>query len=156
MQDWMSMAATSGLGVVQEGGDLPTNVPGIGPGPAETTEGADGSTAGGGGGGGTTPTFNPMFLLLLLVLVFMIVTTMMSSRREKRRVADMIAGLKRGDRVQTLAGIIGTVQEVRDEAVVLRVDDATGTKINFAKSAVQHVLKPARTDSKTEGAESAE
>jgi preprotein translocase subunit YajC len=154
MQDWMSMAGAGGLGLLQEGGDLPTSVPGIGPGP--------GATEGQGAGPGPATTqgqpgmFNPMFLLLLLVLVFMIVTTMMSSRREKRRVAEMLSGIKRGDRVQTLAGMIGTVHEVRDDAIVLRVDDTTGTKIQFAKSAVQHVLKSARTDSKTEGAESAE
>lgn len=155
MQDWMSMAAASALGLGQEGGDLPTNVPGLGPGPEGATQGQNGSP-GAQPGTGASPTFNPMFLLLLLVLVFMIVTTMMSSRREKRRVAEMISSLKRGDRVQTLAGMIGTVQEVRDDSIVLRVDDTTGTKIHFAKTAVQHVLKSARTDGKSEGAESAE
>jgi preprotein translocase subunit YajC len=139
---------------VGQEGDLPTSVPGIGPGPGATGQDASGGAQ---PGAQTQPGgLPPMFLLVLLVIVFMIVTTMMSSRREKRRVADMLAGLKRGDRVQTTAGMIGTVHEVKDDAIVLRVDDATGAKIHFARSAVAHVLKSAKSEGKSEGADGAE
>ena len=36
------------------------------------------------------------------------------------------------------------------------MDEATGTKMQFAKSAVQHVLKPARVDSKEAAPQEAE
>lgn len=152
MQDWLSMSAVAGTSLWQEG-DLPTNVPGLGPGPG-ATEGQSGTGAPP-GTQGQPGGLNPMFLLLLLVLVFMIVTTMMSSRREKKRVAEMISGLKRGDRVQMAGGMIGTVHEVKEDSVVIRVDEATGTKIHFARTAVQHVLKPARSDGKSESGDSA-
>jgi preprotein translocase subunit YajC len=48
--------------------------------------------------------------------------------------------------------VLGTVVEVRDDEVVLRVDDATGTKIAFAKSAVQGVLRK-RAEAKAEETE---
>jgi len=153
MQDWPTVVVVSGSGLWQDGQPLPTNVPGIDSG-SSPAQGQDGT-----GGQGSSPTQQPngfgslMFPMLLLVLVFMIVTTMMSSRREKRRVSDMLAGLKRGDRVQTVAGVIGTVHEVKDDSVVLRVDESTGTKISFARSSVQHVLKSARSDSKAEDPE---
>lgn len=155
MMDWLSMAGAAGLGLWQEGGDLPTQVPGIDQG-GPAAPGQQGAPPPGPGTGGTQGFFNPVFLMLLLLLVFMILSTVMSSRREKRRVAEMLGGLKRGDRVQTLAGMIGTVHEVKEDAVVLRVDEATGTKIQFAKTAVQHVIKQARSDPKNEGAAGAE
>jgi preprotein translocase subunit YajC len=153
MDDWISAAVWAGTGTVQEGADLPTSVPGIDSGNGA----AEGQIppAGTGGPGTTQPAFNPLFLMLLLVIVFMIVTTMMSSRREKRRVSSMIGALKRGDRVQTLAGMIGTIHEVKDDSIVLRVDETTGTRIHFAKSAVQAVLKSAKSDSRSETVESA-
>ncbi|HZW08494.1 MAG TPA: preprotein translocase subunit YajC [Phycisphaerales bacterium] len=153
MHDWVATAAAGGIGLWQEGGNLPTEVPGIdqGGGAAETVQ--PGGAGAPSGGPAPSPLSSPMFLILLLVVVFMFVTTIMSGRKEKRRVAEMIAALKRGDRVQTLAGIIGTVHEVRDDSVVVRVDEATGTKMQFAKSAVQHVLKPARAEAKEEDAE---
>jgi preprotein translocase subunit YajC len=144
-----------GIGLWQEG-DLPTQVPGIGPDGGAAETGQPGGTGAPGGATPQNPLASPMFLILLLVVVFMFATTIMSSRKEKRRVAEMIGALKRGDRVQTLAGIIGTVHEVKDDSVVIRVDEATGTKMQFAKTAVQHVLKPARAESKDEGVTSAE
>jgi preprotein translocase subunit YajC len=52
----------------------------------------------------------------------------------------MLSQLKRGDRVQTIGGILGTVVEARESEVVLKVDESANTKIRFSRSAIHRVL----------------
>lgn len=154
MEDAITMWPTLTLGVLQDGTPLPNSVPGIDSGTPTTAEGQAAPGGGGIGGTGTQPTtslFNsPMFLMLGLVMVFMIFTTMMSSRREKKKAANMMASLKRGDKVLTLGGMIGTIHELRDDSIVLRVDDVSGAKAHFTRNAIQRVLKSAKSDNKIE------
>ena len=53
----------------------------------------------------------------------------------------MLDNLKRGDRVQTIGGIIGTVVEARETEVVVKVDETNNTKIRFARKAITRVLE---------------
>ena len=62
-------------------------------------------------------------------------------RKQERQRKDMLSNLKRGDRVQTIGGILGTVIDVRDSEVVLKVDESTNTKMRFARSAIHRVLE---------------
>lgn len=100
---------------------------------------ADGTPAPTGGGGGG---FGDGFLfLLLMIMVLMVVMTMAGGRKEKKRRAAMIAALKKGDKVQTAGGILGTVVEVRESEVVVKVDENANTRLRFARSAIQAVLE---------------
>jgi len=152
MQQAINTLPTLSIGLPQDGTPLPNSVPGIGvPAGGGAVEGQPLS------GGGTGPAAPPPsgfsnFLLpmMLLVVVFMIFSTMMSSRREKKRAAEMLGSLKRGDRVLTAGGMIGTVHEVREDSIVLRVDDVSGAKAHFTRAAVQQVLKAAKSDTKAE------
>lgn len=107
--------------------------------------------AGGGGAGqtgpagqGTTqgaPGFGTLLLpMMLAFLVLMIFTSFRSQKKEQRRKQELINSLRKHDKVQTHAGIIGTVVEVKDDQVVLKVDENTNTRIRFAKSAVAQVI----------------
>lgn len=97
--------------------------------------------------GGTQPPPNPFgggfMLMMLLLLGFMITMTVISGRREKKKRTELMSSLRTNDKVQTLGGIIGTIAEIRDDEVVLRVDENSNTRIRFAKSAIQQVLRPA-------------
>ena len=88
-----------------------------------------------------------MWIALLGIMLGMIVITSMSGRKERKRRAEMLSTLRRHDRVQTVGGIIGSVAEVRDDEVVLKVDEATNTKLRIARSSIQSVLKKAGGDS---------
>ncbi|TVQ59226.1 MAG: preprotein translocase subunit YajC [Phycisphaerales bacterium] len=91
-----------------------------------------------------------MFLpLILMMFVFMIVMQIFAGRKEKKRRAEMLGGLTRHDRVQTIGGVIGTVAEIRDDEIVLKVDEATNTKLRIARSAVQSVLKKSSSSAST-------
>lgn len=108
---------------------------GAAPIPAAGGDAGGAAQAPGGSFGGIMP------LLLLGVFVFFIFTMISSERKQKKKRNEMMGALKRNDRVQTVGGIIGVVTEIKDEEVVLRVDEASKTKIRFSKTAVQQVLK---------------
>ena len=92
-------------------------------------------------GGGSLPFYqNPIFLPIILIGVFIL----FSSRNRKnadRKVQDMLSNLKKGDRVQTIGGILGTVVEARDNEVVLKVDETNNTKMRFSRKAIHVVLQ---------------
>ena len=52
----------------------------------------------------------------------------------------MFNSMSRNDRVQTVGGVIGTILQVKDNEVVLKVDESTNTKMTFVKTAVQKIL----------------
>ncbi len=111
-----------------------------------TQPGSESAPLGGpAGGGGAQPpnAFGGMGFMYVLLFFFlaMMLMSVFSGRKEKKRRAEMLGSLKRHDRVQTIGGLIGSVAEVRDDEVVLKVDESTNTKVRVVRSAVQSVLK---------------
>lgn len=92
------------------------------------------------------PTGNPMggmnmLLVMGAVLVLMLGMSAFTGKKERKKRAALLASIGRNDRVQTIGGVIGTVVEMRDDEIVLRVDDNNNTRVTFSRSAVQGVLK---------------
>jgi preprotein translocase subunit YajC len=83
---------------------------------------------------------SPMFLLVLLIVLFY-VFMFRSKKKQDRQRQDMLTNLKKGDRVQTIGGILGTVIEARPDEVLLKVDENSNTKIRFSRSAIHRVLE---------------
>jgi preprotein translocase subunit YajC len=98
-------------------------------------------TTGGAPSPGPQSLLGSPFVLVLGMLLVIVMTSVFGGRKDKKKRATMMSSLKRHDRVQTLGGIIGTVVEMKDDEVVLRVDEGTNTRIRFAKSAIQQVLR---------------
>ncbi|MBN9518886.1 preprotein translocase subunit YajC [bacterium] len=97
--------------------------------------------AGGGAvGQGQVPPFwaNPMFLLAMIVL-FWVVVILPMSRRQKKEQSQMMASLKRGTKVLTASGIVGTIVTIKDgdDELVIRSEDA---RIRIKRSTVQMVI----------------
>ncbi len=126
--------------------------PGGTPANGGATTGTPGSPGGPQGGQPSGAFGSQMFIILIAVFGFMIIMSMMTGRREKKKREQMLSAITRHDRVQTVGGILGTVVEVRDDEIVLKVDEATNTRIHFARTAVQTVLKkgPESRESRTE------
>ena len=103
------------------------------------------------GGGGQMASMFVTFGLVFVVMYFLIIRP--QSKRQKQAKA-MLAALKRGDRVATIGGIRGVVHSIKDDAVVLKVDD--NTKIEFTKSAVVTVLNQAKSEAELPSAENKE
>lgn len=124
--------------VVAPGAPAPTPVPLDG----QAVEGADGTPITPGDPQQTTQPQSPMngFFLMLLILVLFMFVLIIPQRREKKRRAAMLDAIKKGDRIQTVGGIIGTVIELRDSEAIVKVDENTNTRMRFSRNAIQSVV----------------
>jgi len=78
--------------------------------------------------------------LLMGMIVFMILSSRSQKKRERREKEDMYGRLAKNDRVLTIGGVVGTIVSVKDDQVVVKVDESTNTKMTFMKSAIQKIL----------------
>jgi preprotein translocase subunit YajC len=85
---------------------------------------------------------SPLVPLILVLIVFWWVMSR-GRGKERRRYEQMLSALKKNDRVQTIGGVIGTVVDVRDNVVVLKVDETSNAKIHFNRTAIKEVLRDA-------------
>jgi preprotein translocase subunit YajC len=128
--------AQGGEQLVPAGGGGTTAVPTTGA-PGTATPAGTGTTGTGGLG-------SWIFLPLILVFGFMIWTSSRQQKKEQAKRQEMLKGLHRGDKVQTIGGVIGTVADIADDDVVLTVEQG---RIRFAKSAIQQVVRASGTKS---------
>ena len=124
--------------------------------PAETGEApakqpaAPPATQPGAGGGrsrtGQPPSFfGPKMLLIMLVVLGVTFWWSSRSRRKQQHQRDtMLADLKKGDKITTIGGIIGTVIEVRKNEVTVKVDETNNIRMRFLRRAIQGVGEEAK------------
>ena len=86
----------------------------------------------------------PLLVLGGLMIVFM----SRSKKTEQNKREQMLAGMKKGDEVQTIGGEFGRVIEAREDRVLLKVDETSNTKIWYARNAIHRVVTG--TDAKVE------
>jgi len=93
--------------------------------------------------------------LLLMFVIFYFLLIRPQQRKSKDR-NSMLRALKKGDKVTTIGGLHGTILEMTDDIIVLRVNDVT--KLTFDRSAINNVTaraeakadKPEKSGSKAE------
>mgnify|MGYP003975760173 CR=1 FL=1 len=99
------------------------------------------------GGGGIGDFLPPIILAFVFVYFFMI----RPQKREAKAKEDLLGGLRKNDKVVTTGGIVGTIVNIKDDEVTLRVDDQAKVKIRFLKSAIARpVGAPAPAAAETE------
>ena len=84
---------------------------------------------------------------LLILGAGMVALWLWSSRNRRKTEAtrqEMLASLKKGDKVTSIGGIIGTIIEAREDEVVLKVDENTNTRMHMARWAIRGVGDDAR------------
>ena len=70
---------------------------------------------------------------------FIVMRPQLKAQKDKRKQhEDLMANLKKNDKVVTVGGIIGTVAEVSDDRVTLKIDD--NTRVKFTRSSIQDLL----------------
>ncbi len=85
---------------------------------------------------------NPLMMQMILMAMIFAIFYFILIKPQKKKQAEhekMVGGLKKNDEVVTIGGILGTVVNVKDNTVVLRVDD--NVKIEFQKSAIAVIKK---------------
>lgn len=95
--------------------------------------------------------------LMPLVLIFVVFYFLLIRPQQKKMKShrDMIGGVKRGDKVLTGGGIIGTVVKVEDSDDVLLVEIAKDIRVRVARGTISDLLnkpQPVKAPAKAEGA----
>lgn len=107
---------------------------------AHTTQGASPQS--------TNPTPSPWTSMLPMILAFIAIMYFLMIRpqqkREKER-REMLNSLSKGDKVITTGGMYGTVVDLSEDKVTLRVDDKV--EIDFVRGAVAQIVSKANGDS---------
>ena len=82
---------------------------------------------------------NPMIQLFPILLMFLVfyVLVIRPHKKEQDEKKKKIAALQKNDRVVTAGGIHGTVINIKDDTIILRVDD--NVKMEFDKESVSRV-----------------
>ena len=109
-------------------------------GESQAVEGAEGTPQAPAPGPEHQPSPWGLFLPLILILVIFWVLIFLPKRREDKRRRELLSSLKKGDRVQTIGGILGTLVELRENEVILKVDESSNVRLRLNRSAIQAVL----------------
>ncbi|NQU74538.1 MAG: preprotein translocase subunit YajC [Candidatus Omnitrophica bacterium] len=79
-----------------------------------------------------------MFPLILIFVVFYFLLIRPQQKKQKDH-AQMVKSLEKNDEIVTTGGIHGTIANVKDATVTLRVDD--NVRVELQKNCVAHVKK---------------
>ncbi|MCD6080975.1 MAG: preprotein translocase subunit YajC [Candidatus Omnitrophica bacterium 4484_49] len=84
----------------------------------------------------TQPQPNPLAAFLPLIIIFGVFYFLLIRPQQKKQKEHqkMLDSLKRNDRVVTIGGIHGVIQDIKKDTVVLKIDDET--KVMVDKSAI--------------------
>lgn len=80
------------------------------------------------------------FLPLVLIFVIMYLLLFRGPRKKQQKHKKMVQSLQKNDRVRTIGGIFGTVIDVKDDVITLKVDESNNTKIKVTTGAISSVL----------------
>jgi preprotein translocase subunit YajC len=92
------------------------------------------------GGGNLLYTLAP-FILMFAIFYFLLIRP--QQKKQKQR-GSMLNALKKGDKVVTIGGLHGTIAEISDDTVLLKVNDVT--KLTFDRSSINNVTAKGETE----------
>lgn len=87
------------------------------------------------------PQVNPLVNLLPLILIFVIFYFLLirPQKAKEKEHQNLLANLNKNDEVVTTGGIHGTIINIKDKTVILRVDD--NVKIEIEKNCISYRKK---------------
>lgn len=97
-----------------------------------------------GGGGNLLYTLAP-FILMFAIFYFLLIRPQQKKQRQR---GSMLNALKKGDKVVTVGGLHGTIAEISDDTVVIKVNDVT--KLTFDRSSINNVTSRSTEKSEAE------
>lgn len=71
-----------------------------------------------------------MWIMLLAILVVMYVFMILPQRKQRKQLEEFRNSLKKGDKVVTVGGIYGTICEVQEKTVLIKVDGDVKLKVD--------------------------
>lgn len=83
---------------------------------------------------GSLTSLLPFILIMVALMAIMIIP----QRKKDKKVKEMLASLKPGDKIRTIGGIYGTITKVTDDLIFLQVGPDK-VRLVFARGAVAQV-----------------
>lgn len=74
-------------------------------------------------------------IFMVVLMVGLIVLMIVPQRKREKKIKEMLDSIKRGDRVRTIGGIYGTVEQVKDDIVTISVGPDKA-RLVFARGAI--------------------
>lgn len=82
----------------------------------------------------TPQTFSWWLFLPLLILMFFLFFRAPQKQKQQRKKLEQ--SLEKNDKVLTIGGIIGTIVDLKDDEITLKIDESNNTKIKIRRSAI--------------------
>jgi len=67
-------------------------------------------------------------------------------RKQEAKRRQMLAELKKGDKVTSIGGIVGTIMEMRENEVTVKVDENNNIRMRFARWAIRGIGEEAKEE----------
>ena len=93
--------------------------------------------AGGAGSASTSGSLVGSLLPFLLIIVIFYLFLIRPQNKKQKETQKMLDALKKGDKVITIGGIHGTVSSVKENTVIVKVDD--NCKLEFNRTAISSI-----------------
>jgi preprotein translocase subunit YajC len=93
---------------------------------------------------------NPMTFLIMMAVIFAIIYFMMimPQKKKQKETQDMHNNIKKGDKIVTIGGLLGTVGNVKETTVMVKIAD--NTVVEFRKSSIATVLNEDKASEKSD------
>ncbi len=88
----------------------------------------------------------PMFAIMFMIMYFMIIRP--QRKKEKMRL-EMLSQIRKNDHILTTGGIYGVVMNVKDDELLLRIDDTNNIRVRLSRSSVVGVIDPKEKEEKS-------
>ena len=106
----------------------------------------------GGEGGGASSLVS--FLPLVAIIGIFYFLILRPQKKKQQDAQKMLSALKKGDRVVTIGGIHGVIQNVKESTVIVKVDD--NVKLEFNRGAISGVVSHAKEDKEEKKSETSD
>jgi preprotein translocase subunit YajC len=97
-----------------------------------------------GGVWGSLGMFLPLIAVFIIFYFLMIRPEQKKQKAKEKARKEMLASLAKNDKVVTIGGINGTVVNVKDKTVIVKVDE--NTKLEFNREAISEVIDRKKRD----------
>jgi len=107
------------------------------------------SPASGGGDKAQPPAQGPdMYLFVVLIggVVLMWIWMGRGRRKQEAKRKEMLSNLKKGDKIVSIGGVIGTVIEAKPEEITVKVDETNNVRMKFARWSIRGVGEEGKTN----------
>jgi preprotein translocase subunit YajC len=85
----------------------------------------------------TSPWSFAPIVVLFIVMYFLLIK---GPKKKQQKHTQMVKSITKNARIQTIGGIIGTVIDIKDNEIVIKIDESNNTKMRITKGAVSTVL----------------